>query len=84
MTTTKYKLTESELEVFNKNMQEGRELLDYMRLSLPTTDKDRINQILTVAKELSRFSNDINGYPNGIVMVTVPTPKVKIKSLEIA
>lgn len=84
MTTIKYKLTESGLDVFNKKTQEGRELLDYMRLSLPTTDKDRINQILTVAKELSRFSNDINGIPNSIVMVTVPTLKVKIKSLEIA
>ena len=62
-------LTEREVELYNKEIHKAGEALAFVRQDLPYHDKARKNQLLGILKQRNRFSNDINGIPNGIVTV---------------
>ena len=62
-------LTEREVRLYNKEIQKAREAMAFVRQDLPYHNKARKNQLLGILKKLNRFSNNINGIPNGIVTV---------------
>ena len=84
--TTNYKLTESKLNLYKKEIHKQSLRIAGLHPTRPPARRQssKKNQILTVLEELNRFSNNINGIPNGVVMAPLPAPKVEIKTLEIA